>query len=184
MTANVITYRSRSAVRDVGKVLGFGEEELGRLAAEMPHFEWKDKKDTMEKRFRDSGLDIGDPRIGHFFRLTQEIMHLPRHLGQHSGGMIVCQGKLDQAVPLEPASMPNRTVVQWDKDDCADLGIVKIDLLGLGMLAALQDCIEVVSRDYGDLVDLAHLPQEIPQSTTPYRRQTRSAGHSAAHETG
>ncbi|MFL6447776.1 MAG: DNA polymerase III subunit alpha [Bryobacteraceae bacterium] len=162
MTANVITYRSRSAVRDVGKVLGFGEEELGRLAAEMPHFEWKDEKDTMEKRFRDSGLDIGDPRIAHFFRLTQEIMHLPRHLGQHSGGMIVCQGKLDQVVPLEPASMPNRTVVQWDKDDCADLGIVKIDLLGLGMLAVLQDCIEVVRRDYGDLVDLAHLPQEDP----------------------
>lgn len=160
MTANVITYRSRSAVRDLGKVLEFGEEELGRLAAAMPHFEWKDEKDTMEKRFRDSGLNLSDPRTLHFFRLTQEIMDLPRHLGQHSGGMIVCQGKLDQVVPLEPASMPNRVVVQWDKDDCADLGIVKIDLLGLGMLAVLQDCIEVVSRDYGEIVDLAHLPQD------------------------
>ena len=116
----------------------------------------------MEKRFRDSGLDIGDPRIRPLFRLAQGIIHLPRHLGQHSGGMIVCQGKLDQVVPLEPASMPNRTVVQWDKYDCADLGIVKIDLLGLGMLALLQDCIEVVRRDYGDFVDLAHLPQEDP----------------------
>src|SRR5947199_3222876 len=106
MTANVITYRSRSAVRDVGKVLGLGEEELGRLAAEMPHFEWKDEKDTMEKRFRDSGLDISDSRIAHFFRLTQQIMHLPRHLGQHSGGMIVCQGKLARW------SLSNRLVCQ------------------------------------------------------------------------
>ncbi len=76
--------------------------------------------------------------------------------------MIVCQGKLDQVVPLEPASMPNRVVVQWDKDDCSDLGIVKIDLLGLGMLAVLQDSIEVVGREYGEIVDLAHLPQKDP----------------------
>ena len=160
MTANVITYRGRSAVRDVGKVLGFTEEQLGRLAAEMPHFEWKDQKDTMEKRFRNTGLDFADPRTLHFYKLTGEIMELPRHLGQHSGGMIVCQGKLDQVVPIEPASMPNRAVVQWDKDDCADLGIVKIDLLGLGMLAVLQDCIEVIGNEYGELVDLAHLPQD------------------------
>lgn len=160
MTANVITYRGRSAVRDVGKVLGFTEEQLGRLAAEMPHFEWKDQKDTMEKRFRDTGLDLADPRTLHFYKLTEEIMDLPRHLGQHSGGIIVCQGKLDQVVPIEPASMPNRAVVQWDKDDCADLGIVKIDLLGLGMLAVLQDCIEVIGKEYGELVDLAHLSQD------------------------
>jgi error-prone DNA polymerase len=162
MTANVITYRGRSAVRDVGKVLGFEGESLARLAAEMPHFEYKDSADTMETRFRRSGLDLQDPRTSLFFRLTQEILDLPRHLGQHSGGMIVCQGKLDQVVPLEPASMPNRVVVQWDKDDCADLGIVKIDLLGLGMLAVLQDCIEVVRQEYGDLVDLAHLPADDP----------------------
>jgi error-prone DNA polymerase len=162
MTANVITYRGRSAVRDVGKVLGLAGEQLARLATAMPHFEYKDQQDTMEKRFRDSGLDLGDPRTLQFFRLTQEILDLPRHLGQHSGGMIVCQGKLDQVVPLEPASMPNRVVVQWDKDDCADLGIVKIDLLGLGMLAVLQDCIEVIRTDYGDLLDLAHLPANDP----------------------
>ena len=128
----------------------------------------------MEKRFGDSGLDIGDPRIAHFFRLTQEIMHLPRHLGQHSGGMIVCQGKLDQVVPLEPASMPNRTLVQWDKDDCADLGIVKIDLLGLGMLAVLQDCIEVVRVITVTLSISLTCRKKIPQSTTLYRRRTQS----------
>lgn len=162
MTANVITYRGRSAVRDVGKVLGFADEQLGCLAAAMPQFEWKDARDTMEKRFRDTGLDLSDPRTLHFFKLTQEILNLPRHLGQHSGGMIVCQGKLDRVVPLEPASMPNRVVVQWDKDDCSDLGIVKIDLLGLGMLAVLQDCIEVIGLEYGDMVDLAHLPPDDP----------------------
>jgi error-prone DNA polymerase len=160
MTANVITYRGRSAVRDVGKVLGFAGEQLARLATAMPQFEFKDEQDTMEKRFRESGLSLTDPRTLQFFRLTQEILDLPRHLGQHSGGMIVCQGKLDQVVPLEPATMPNRVVVQWDKEDCADLGIVKIDLLGLGMLAVLQDCIEVVRTHYGDILDLAHLPAE------------------------
>ena len=163
MTANVITYRGRSAVRDVGKVLGFEEEQLARLSAAMPHFEFQDEQETIERRFRDSGLDFGDPRTVHFFRLTQQILDLPRHLGQHSGGMIVCQGKLDQIVPLEPASMPNRVVVQWDKDDCADLGIVKIDLLGLGMLAVLQDCIEVVRTHYGEVLDLAHLPADDPE---------------------
>jgi error-prone DNA polymerase len=102
MTANVITYRGRSAVRDVGKVLGFAGEQLARLATAMPQFEFKDEQDTMERRFRESGLSLADPRTLQFFRLTQEILDLPRHLGQHSGGMVVCQGKLDQVAPLEP----------------------------------------------------------------------------------
>ncbi len=132
MTANVITYRGRSAVRDVGKVLGFSEEQLTSLANRMGHFEWRDPNDTLEKRFTDQGFNLKDPRIHRFYTLTAEILDLPRHLGQHSGGMVVCQGQLDSVVPLEPATMPNRTVVQWDKDDCADLSIIKIDLLGLG----------------------------------------------------
>ncbi|HST78268.1 MAG TPA: error-prone DNA polymerase [Verrucomicrobiae bacterium] len=163
MTANVITYRGRSAVRDVGKTLGFGEEELGRLAMLMPRFEWKDPQDTLERRFRECGLDPTNRRMVQFFALTNAILGLPRHLGQHSGGVILCQGRLDQIVPLEPASMPNRVVVQWDKDDCADLGLVKVDLLGLGMLAVLQDSIDVIREHYGDEVDLAHLPQDDPK---------------------
>jgi error-prone DNA polymerase len=159
MTANVITYRGRSAVRDVGKVLGFGEEELGRLANLMARFEWKDPEDTMERRFEQAEFPLSDPRIAKFFSLTNEILDLPRHLGQHSGGMVVCQGQLDSIVPLEPATMPGRVVVQWDKDDCADLGIVKVDLLGLGMMAVLEDTIEIISKEYGKTVDLAHLPQ-------------------------
>jgi len=162
MTANVITYRGRSAVRDVGKVLGFSEEQLTSLANRMGHFEWRDPNDTLEKRFTDQGFNLRDQRIHQFYGLTSEILDLPRHLGQHSGGMVVCQGQLDSVVPLEPASMPNRVVVQWDKDDCADLGIIKIDLLGLGMMAVLEDTIAIIHDDYQEEVDLAHLPAGDP----------------------
>jgi len=163
MTANVITYRGRSAVRDVGKALGFAEPELKRLADLMPQFEWKDPSDTLERRFRAAGFALNEPRIAKFFSLTAEILDLPRHLGQHSGGMVVCQGQLDAIVPLEPASMPGRVVVQWDKADCADMKIVKVDLLGLGMMAVLQDCLEEIPRHYEKQVDLAHLPENDPQ---------------------
>jgi error-prone DNA polymerase len=88
------------------------------------------------------------------------IQDLPRHLGQHSGGMVICQGQLDRVVPLERASMPGRTVVQWDKEDCADLGIIKVDLLGLGMMAVLKDCIELIPQHYGEQIDLAQLPED------------------------
>jgi error-prone DNA polymerase len=87
---------------------------------------------------------------------------MPRHLGQHSGGMVICQGQLDSVVPLEPASMPGRVVVQWDKEDCADMGIIKVDLLGLGMMAVLKDSIELIRNHYREEVDLAHLPQDDP----------------------
>jgi len=160
MTANVITYRGRSAVRDVGKVLGFSEEQLTSLANRMGHFEWRDPNDTLEKRFADQGFNLSDPRIHQFYTLTAEVLDLPRHLGQHSGGMVVCQGQLDSVVPLEPATMPNRTVVQWDKDDCADLSIIKIDLLGLGMMAVLEDTITLIRDNYQQEVDLAHLPPD------------------------
>ncbi len=162
MTANVITYRGRSAVRDVGKALGFDETELSRLAEQLNRFEWKDPKDTLELRFREQGFDLSDPRTMKFFTLTSEIVDLPRHLGQHSGGMVICQGQLDCIVPLEPASMPGRVVVQWDKDDCADLGIVKVDLLGLGMMAVLKETIQIISTSYGEDVELAHLPDDDP----------------------
>ena len=159
MTANVITYRGRSAVREVGKVLGFDDEILGRLAALVHTWEWKDPNDSSERQFRDAGLDLRDPKINKFFQLYQLVQDLPRHLGQHSGGMVICQGQLDSVVPLEPASMPGRVVVQWDKEDCADLGLIKVDLLGLGMMAVLEDSIELIRDSYHEEVDLAHLPQ-------------------------
>jgi error-prone DNA polymerase len=162
MTANVITYRGRSAVRDVGKALGFDENELKRLSSLIGHFEWKDPKDTMEHRFRLAEFSLEDPRVARFFELKNQILELPRHLGQHSGGMVICQRQLDSVVPLELATMPNRTVVQWDKDDCADMKIVKVDLLGLGMMAVLAESIEWIRDAYGEDVDLAHLPQDDP----------------------
>ncbi len=160
MTANVITYRGRSAAREVGKVLGFDEETLARLSSLVHTWEWKDPKDTTERQFKDAGLNLRDRRIKKFFQLYLAVQDLPRHLGQHSGGMVICQGQLDSVVPLEPAAMPGRVVVQWDKEDCADLGIIKVDLLGLGMMAVIEESIRIIRDDYGEEIDLAHLPPD------------------------
>src|SRR5215831_14968370 len=148
MTANVITYRGRSAAREVGKVLGFDTETLDRLSSLVGHFEYKDASDTLEAQFRNAGFDMDRPRIRKFLELCIRLQDLPRHLGQHSGGMVICQGQLDSVVPLEPATMPGRNVVQWDKDDCADMGIVKVDLLGLGMMAVLEESLKLIRNHY------------------------------------
>jgi error-prone DNA polymerase len=160
MTANVITYRGKSAAREVGKVLGFDQESLGRLSSLVSQWEWRGKTDTMAHSFQNAGFDLKHPRIAKYLELCMRLQDLPRHLGQHSGGMVICQGQLNCVVPLERASMPGRTVVQWDKEDCADLGIIKVDLLGLGMMAVLKDCIELIPRHYGESVDLAQLPED------------------------
>jgi error-prone DNA polymerase len=190
MTANVITYRGRSAAREVGKALGFEPVQVDRLAKVMNNFEFKDPGDSLLGQMAAVGLDLNVERVQTFARLWHEVQDLPRHLGQHSGGMVICQGHLDAVVPLENASMPGRVVVQWDKDDCADMGIVKVDLLGLGMMAALQDALALVNGEITidaepaehaehalektlsavsagsalnrrrDTVDLAHLPDE------------------------
>ncbi len=162
MTANVCTYRGRSAAREMGKVLGFDEDTLSRLSAIVGTWEWRDPNDTMEKQFTNTGLDLSNPQIAVYLDLCQRVQDLPRHLSQHSGGMVICQGQLDSVVPLEPATMPGRVVVQWDKDDCADLGLIKVDLLGLGMMAVLKDSIGLIQDHYGEEVDLAHLPQDCP----------------------
>ncbi len=171
MTANVITYRGRSAAREVGKVLSLEPAQVDRLAKVMNHFEWVDPKETLARNLADVGLDAQLPVIGTFGQLWTSIQDLPRHLGQHSGGMVLSHGRLDDVVPLENASMPNRVVVQWDKDDCADMGIVKVDLLGLGMMAVLQDALELVNAHTHDGsgsggrsagVDMAHLPPDDP----------------------
>jgi error-prone DNA polymerase len=162
MTANVITYRGRSAAREVGKALGFEITTLEKLSGLVRTWEWKDPKDTTERQFREAGFDLHHPRVRKFFELYQMAQDLPRHLGQHSGGMVICQGQLDSVVPLEPATMPGRVVVQWDKEDCADMGIIKVDLLGLGMMAVIEECLDLIPRVYGETVDLAHLPPEDP----------------------
>jgi error-prone DNA polymerase len=146
MTANVITYRGRSAAREVGKALSLQPEQIDRLAKVMNHFEWVDPSETLERNLREVGIDVHNPAVQLFGQLWQRIQDLPRHLGQHSGGMVICQGRLDDVVPLENASMPDRVVVQWDKDDCADMGLIKVDLLGLGMMAVIQDALDLVNR--------------------------------------
>jgi error-prone DNA polymerase len=162
MTANVITYRNRMAAREMGKVMGFDEDTLKRISAAVATWEFKDENDALDRRLRDAGLDLKHPRIRKYFELCLAAQDLPRHLGQHSGGMVICEGRLDSVVPLEPASMPGRVVVQWDKEDCADMGIIKVDLLGLGMMAALKDSLELIRDHYREEVDLAHLPADDP----------------------
>jgi len=162
MTANVITYRGRSAAREVGKALSFAGETLDRLASLVSSWEYKDPGDTLQRQFRDAGFDLRHPRIRKFFELCLAVQDLPRHLGQHSGGMVICQGQLDSIVPLEPATMPGRVVVQWDKEDCADMGIVKVDLLGLGMMAVLEDSLTLIRKHCREEVDLAKLPADDP----------------------
>src|SRR5256886_6651390 len=158
MTATVITYRVRSAAREIGKVLNFSPNILDRFShlfasGDFPH--------TLDLRaqIEQAGLPKAHPRMPAFIALYQAIYGLPRHLGQHSGGMIICQGKLSSFVPLENASMPGRVVAQWDKDDCEDLGIVKVDLLGLGMMSVMQDAFELC-RERGRPIDLAHIPTD------------------------
>jgi error-prone DNA polymerase len=163
MTANVITYRNRMAAREMGKALGFDPETLAKIAAAVATWEFRDENDALDRRFRDAGLDLSHPRLRKYYELCLAVQDLPRHLGQHSGGMVICQGQLDSVVPLEPASMPGRVVVQWDKEDCADMGIIKVDLLGLGMMAVLKDSIELIRDHYHEEVDLAHLPQDDEQ---------------------
>src|SRR5262249_51103491 len=155
MTANVITYRTRSAVREVGKALGFSLEQVDRLSKLLQRFEFRDSSDDLTQQLTAGGVDAQAPRVQLLVDLAQQIQNLPRHLGQHSGGMVIAAGRLDTVVPLENASMPGRVVVQWDKDDCADLGIIKVDLLGLGMMAVLEEVIPLVREHEGKEIDLA-----------------------------
>src|SRR5438046_3620013 len=113
----------------------------------------------LDTQIEQAGLAKKHQRLPVFVRLYRAIYGLPRHLGQHSGGMIICQDKLSSFVPLENASMPGRVVAQWDKEDCEDLGIVKVDLLGLGMMSVMQDAFELC-RERGHALDLAHIPKE------------------------
>ena len=145
MTANVITYRGRSAAREVGKVLGF--DEADSCDACPAWFEPGNGRTRTTHPSASSATPASTCAIrasANFCELYLAVQDLPRHLGQHSGGMVICQGRLDSVVPLEPATMPGRVVVQWDKDDCADMGIIKVDLLGLGMMAVIEDTLKLI----------------------------------------
>ncbi len=160
MTANVISYRGRSAVREVGKAFGFDDDTLKKLSKLNSHHETF-KGEEFSRRSKEAGIDISaNLTLYKFADLYQRILDFPRHLGQHSGGMVVSWGKLDGIVPLEPASMEGRTIIQWDKDDCEALKIVKIDLLGLGMMAVLRDTITLIREHRGEDLGLYKLPTD------------------------
>ncbi len=170
MTANVITYRDRMAAREAAKALGCSKSQVDRLAKGLGHWHSAlrysglsrgDSKE-MDEELTELGFDPRDRRIQIFVRLWRQLQNHPRHLSQHSGGMVLCAGRLDEIVPLEPAAMENRVIVQWDKDDCADLGLIKVDLLGLGMLNALEEAVPLIHRHEGREIDLAHLPPDDP----------------------
>jgi error-prone DNA polymerase len=160
MTANVISFRNKSASREVGTAMGFDREMTATLAGLLSAWEYKAPSDSLENTFKAAGLNMKDRRIAHYLKKSYDLLRLPRNLGQHSGGMVICQGHLSSIVPIERASMDGRTVVQWDKDDCSDMGIVKIDVLGLGMLAVLSDCRDLVPKHYGVQLDYAQIPQD------------------------
>ncbi|MDO8541645.1 MAG: error-prone DNA polymerase [Opitutaceae bacterium] len=162
MTANVITYRGRSTVREIGKVLGFGDDALDRFSSLYANGDFPETLE-LQQQLAMSGIAKKHPRAAALHVLYQQIHGLPRHLGQHSGGMIISQGQLDRVVPLENASMPGRVVGQWDKDDCEELGIVKVDFLGLGMMAVLQDTFKLCA-DRGQPLELYSIPQDDPET--------------------
>jgi DNA polymerase III alpha subunit len=160
LAATVICYRPRSALRDVGKALGFDLAEVDRLASGM---QWWDGQRIDPERIRASGFDPRDVRMRRLMALTTEILGFPRHLSQHVGGFVIARGRLDELVPIENAAMPERTVIEWDKDDLDALGLLKVDVLALGMLSAIR-------RAFGLINDFGGTPRvagELNMATVP-----------------
>ncbi|HEY6926865.1 MAG TPA: error-prone DNA polymerase [Steroidobacteraceae bacterium] len=162
IAATVIMYRPRSALRDLGKVFGLGPEESGNLAKVM---QWWDGGETMPERLREAGFDPDNPVLARLLPLARELVlfpGFPRHLSQHVGGFVISEGPLEELVPIENATMVDRTVVQWDKDDLNDLGLLKVDVLALGMLTALKLAFDLVNKHRGTSYTLGRLPPEDP----------------------
>jgi DNA-directed DNA polymerase III PolC len=163
LAATVIMYRPRSALRDLGKVFGLSSEQSAKLAKVM---QWWDGSAAMAERMRAAGFDLGAPWLKRLLPLAQELVAhpgFPRHLSQHVGGFVIAAGLLEELVPIENAAMPERTVVQWDKDDLNDLGLLKVDLLALGMLSALRRAFDLVNAYRGTHHALGTLPAEDPR---------------------
>ena len=161
LTATVISYRPRSAYRDVGKALGFSLEEVELLASEN---QWWDSPDAAVARFQALGLDVGSVRMQQLIRLVNDLMGFPRHLSQHTGGFVLTGAPLSRIVPIENASMPDRTVIQWDKDDLDAMGLLKVDVLALGMLTAIRKSLEFVGQRKGCTFEVQDIPAECPET--------------------
>ena len=159
LAATVISYRARSAVRDVGKALGLEELQVKTLAKLM---QWWDGQRIASGKIEEAGLDPDSPVIRRLMRLVSALVGFPRHLSQHVGGFVISQGPLNELVPIENAAMADRTIIQWDKDDLEDLGLLKVDVLGLGMLSAIRRSLELIRNFYGHEYTMATLPAEDP----------------------
>ncbi|MGH6938699.1 error-prone DNA polymerase, partial [Hypericibacter sp.] len=163
IAATVICYRSRSALREVGKAMGLSLDLVGALSSQVwaPTY-GKGKSFLDETRLREHGLDPRDPRLVQTLALARELKGFPRHLSQHVGGFVISRGLLSELVPIENAAMEDRTFIEWDKDDLATLGLMKVDVLALGMLTCIAKSFELLRRHYGKNYDLATLPKEDP----------------------
>src|SRR5688572_31559655 len=159
LTATVICYRPKSAVRDVGKALGLDPAQVERLARAM---QWWDGREVEDSRIRAAGFDTASPAVARVLSLTRELIGFPRHLSQHTGGFVISRGPLEELVPIENAAMPERTVIQWDKDDLDELRLLKVDVLGLGMLTAIRRALALVSARRGAEFRLPDIPAEDP----------------------
>jgi error-prone DNA polymerase len=160
LAATVITYRVRSAIRDVGKALGLSLDRVDALAK---HVEGYASESDLTGKMRDVGIDPESEVGAQLAYLVNDLLGFPRHLSQHVGGMVITQGKLDELVPIENAAMDDRTVIQWDKDDLEELGLLKVDCLCLGMLSAIRKCFHLVEQHWGRPCTLANIPQEDPK---------------------
>jgi error-prone DNA polymerase len=159
LAATVISYRARSAVREVGKAFGLSEDAVDKLAGTI--WGWSAAA-VGEGDVKRVGLDPADPTMGRIMTLSREILGFPRHLSQHVGGFVITRGRLDEVVPIQNAAMEDRTVIEWDKDDLDALGILKIDILALGMLSCIRKCFDLIDRNYGRPLGIAGIPAEDP----------------------
>ena len=159
LTATVITYRSRSALRDAGRALGMPSAALGALSENLA---WWDKPDSWPERMAEAGLDAASPRVRQWLWLAQQLRGFPRHLSQHVGGFVMARDRLDRLVPIENARMAGRSIIQWDKDDIEALGLMKVDVLSLGMLSAIRRTLDWISRRRGAVFRMQDIPAEDP----------------------
>jgi DNA polymerase III alpha subunit len=161
LTATVITYRSKSAVRDVGKALGMEESLVDHLTQNIA---WWDHSSDLKKRFESLGVKIGSDLLMHFFNLVQQIHGFPKFLSQHTGGFVISESKISDLVPLENASMPDRTIIQWDKTDLEAMRLLKVDVLALGMLSAVRRALDYISAYEPEIYSIQSIPREDPET--------------------
>ncbi|CAG0989918.1 hypothetical protein ARNL5_03153, partial [Anaerolineae bacterium] len=157
ITGVVISYRPKSAIRDVGKALGFSLETVDAIAK---NHTWWDGREVMKERFEEVGLSVDDLQVQQLLHLTQQLLGFPRHLSQHTGGFVLTKGPLSRLVPIENASMPDRTVIEWDKDDLDAMGLLKVDCLALGMLTAIRKSLDFIGVRKGYVFEMQDIPAE------------------------